>query len=96
MTDLLQVDLDNLRGLGSRLTKEADDIGAIEHTVTVWMSDGPLQKAFEQTRETVGSTYRFMSGEIRQMSDAAKTGVKTYADMEHVLTEQFQRYVNGK
>ncbi|MEU7140554.1 hypothetical protein ABZ942_13975 [Nocardia sp. NPDC046473] len=96
MTDLLQVDLDNLHGLSGKLTKEADDIAAIEHTVTVWMSDGPIHKAFEQTRETVKTTYRFMSGEIHQMSDVAKAGVQTYEDMEHVLAEHFHRYVNGQ
>ncbi|PXX68535.1 hypothetical protein DFR70_102217 [Nocardia tenerifensis] len=96
MTDLVQVDLDKLHGLGGELAKRADDISAIEHTVTVWMSDGPMQKAFEQTRETVRSTYGFMGDEIRQMADAAKNGVKTYEDMEHLLVDQFRRYVDGR
>lgn len=96
MTDMVKADLDRLQALGNKLAGQAADIGAIDYAVVVSMSDGPIQQAFEQTKNTILASYRFMSGQIRQMSDAAKSGVKTYEAMESANVEQFHKYTNGQ
>jgi hypothetical protein len=96
VADLLKVDLDTLVGLGHKLGGHANEINAIDYTVTVWMSDGPIAKAFEDTRTGVTTAYRSLGGRIGRMSEMALTGARTYEAVETFSAEQLRQYNAGQ
>ncbi|GAA5095074.1 hypothetical protein [Nocardia iowensis] len=96
MADFLQVDLETVLRLGADLGRHADAINAIDHSVVVSMSDGPVAKVFEGTGDAVRGAYRLLGGEIRRMSDTALWGARTYEAMESASTEQLRAYLKGR
>ncbi|WP_194834494.1 hypothetical protein [Nocardia sp. XZ_19_369] len=91
MGDILQADLDALRGLGKALTGRASTIAGIKIDAQTTMPDSPVQQAMAAVGPAALAAYGALRSNIEQMASVTNSGVKAYGDVERAFVEQFRR-----
>ncbi|MFI6999946.1 hypothetical protein [Nocardia sp. NPDC050175] len=88
MGDILQADLEALRGLGKALTGRATTIAGIKIDEHTTMPDSPVQQAMSGVGPAALAAFGAVGGNLEHMAAVTNSGVKAYGDVEHYFAEQ--------
>ncbi|MFC9996372.1 hypothetical protein [Nocardia sp. NPDC127526] len=91
MADILKVDADALRALGNSLSTYADDIAAIKIGVAVTMPGSPVHGVSTAMDENAEAAFHALGGHVRKMAQVAKSGAKTYEEVDQAFGEHFRQ-----
>lgn len=95
---MLRVDSESLRALSSALTRNADDIGALDPCAAIdsaaqAMPNSAFGKVAEHAAEPVATAYRAMADRVRTMADAAIVSAQDYDQAESAFAAQLAQYL---
>ncbi|PXX69387.1 hypothetical protein DFR70_1021076 [Nocardia tenerifensis] len=88
MAEILQADLDALRGLGKALTGRATAIAGLEIDARTTMPDSPIQQAMAAVGPAALAAFGALKSNIEQMAAVTNSGVRAYSDVEQAFVEQ--------
>jgi len=95
MGQMLQADIDALRGLAKTLAVAGDSINGIPVTATAAMLSSAVDSVSAGVREVVTTAYKALGDRIRSMADAATASATTYEAADQAFGEQLQKYETG-
>lgn len=88
VVDILKVDADALRALGTALNGQADAIAGIKIAVGVTMPGSPVDGVSKAIDENAEAAFHALGGYVRKMAQVAGSGAKTYEEVDQGFGEE--------